>query len=620
MRSSLAVLAVTLLVAPATGLAVDLIWTNGAGGFWNTANNWSPNQVPQPADRVLITNAGAYVLVLTNTTTVNALFMGTPGGAQTLTLASNVVLTVTGTCQLNGGSLQGAGQLTVASQMEWTAGRMFGPGLTRINTGAILNVNPGPSDSPRLAGRRLDNAGMVHWFGRGLAADSGAVVNNLASGVIDVHTNGALSGSWIFSNAGLFRKSAGAGVFTLNGSFNNSNRVEVQAGSLSLSGGGVHSGLFTVANAAALAFVSISPATHTLAGGGVVGGNVSFSGVMGANPTNLPIRIDGGYDVSGSTTVGRGVTVNFTAASTVTNLGTNVFVTGGTLNLDSSSSLSVTNLNLAGGKLTGSNTVTVAGTLLWNSAAVEGIGILNTPGRANLDGTNSLLGWRFNSQGQTFWNSGSIAAGNGSVIHCASNSTFSIVADGNLTGTASTLINSGTLVKSNGMGTTFIAGSFTNFGMVELLAGTLSFSQDYHQAAGSTLLLGGHLATPVLEIAGGLLEGSGYITGSVSNNATVRLGQDRPPLFISGNFQQSSNGVIFIDLPMLATKTNSLVVGGSASLSGLVTNCLDCLLPGFPIPARTNYAFLTVSNPPAPTVDAGLVITFPTNRIGLAVK
>ena len=232
MRTSLAALAVTLLVAPATGLAVDLIWTNGAGGSWSTANNWSPNQVPQPADRVFLTNAGAYVVVLTNTTMVNALFMGTPGGAQILTLASNAILTVTVTCQLNGGSLQGAGQLTVVSQMDWTAGRMFGPGITRINSGAILNINPGPSDSPRLAGRRLDNAGMLNWRGRGLAADSGAVVNNLASGVFDVHTNGALSGSWIFSNAGLFRKSAGAGVFTLNGFFNNSNRVKTPAPAL----------------------------------------------------------------------------------------------------------------------------------------------------------------------------------------------------------------------------------------------------------------------------------------------------------------------------------------------------------------------------------------------------
>ncbi len=38
--------------------AADLVWTNAAGGAWNTAANWSPNQVPTFDDRVWITNTG----------------------------------------------------------------------------------------------------------------------------------------------------------------------------------------------------------------------------------------------------------------------------------------------------------------------------------------------------------------------------------------------------------------------------------------------------------------------------------------------------------------------------------------------------------------------------------
>ncbi|HXI50256.1 MAG TPA: putative Ig domain-containing protein [Candidatus Saccharimonadales bacterium] len=604
-----------------TAFSVDVLWTNSAGGVWNLANNWSPNRIPQAGDRVLLTNVGSYTASLTNSTAIGSLLLGTPGGAQTLNIVSNAVLTVSTLVGLNGGALQGGGQLNVQSQMDWAAGRMFGPGVTRISGGATLSIRPGPSDPPRLAGRRLDNAGTVDWFGRGLAADSGALVNNLAGSIFDVHTNGALAGSWTFNNAGDFRKSAGLGTLTLAGLFNNSNSVTVQAGALSLDGGGTHAGLFSVANAASLVIASVSPNTHSLRSGAIVGGNVSFSGVTSS--TNLPIRIDGAYNVAGLTAVGRGVTVNFSSTSTVTSLGTNVLVNGGILNLDSASSITVTNLSLVGGKLTGSNTVTVIGTMGWTNSSVEGTGTLNTPGRVTLEGANGLLGWRFNHSGQAYWNSGSLASGNGSVINSASNATFQILADGAMThsgGALNQFNNAGLLRKTGGTGATVLVGTFTNSGTVQLEAGTLSLNASYHQAAGATRLIGGNLSATDLDLAAGLLEGSGYVGGSVSNNATVLLGQDRPPLFITGDFLQSSNGVLFVDLPMLATKTNQLVIGGSAYLQGTVTNCLDCLLPNFNIPARTNYAFLTLSNPPATVINQSLTVLFPTNRVGLAVS
>src|SRR5262249_48267430 len=196
----------------------------------------------------------------------------------------------------------------------------------------------------------------------------------------------------------------------------------------------------------------------------------------------------------------------------------------------------------------------------------------------------------------------------------ASNATFQILADGAMThtsGAVNQFNNAGLLRKTGGSGATLLVGTFTNSGTVQLEAGTLSFDASYHQAAGATRLLGGNLSALDLDLAAGLLEGSGCIGGSVSNNATVLLGQDRPPLLITGDFLQSTNGLLFIDLPMLATKTNELVIGGSAYLQGTVTNCLDCLLPNFNIPARTNYAFLTLSNPPVAVIDQSLTVLFP---------
>lgn len=37
-------------------IAAEVVWTNTAGGNWNTAANWSPNQVPTAAENASITN------------------------------------------------------------------------------------------------------------------------------------------------------------------------------------------------------------------------------------------------------------------------------------------------------------------------------------------------------------------------------------------------------------------------------------------------------------------------------------------------------------------------------------------------------------------------------------
>src|SRR5260370_41783932 len=52
------------LTAISPGRAATIAWTNIAGGNWNDATNWTPNQVPGAADNALITSNGTYIVTL----------------------------------------------------------------------------------------------------------------------------------------------------------------------------------------------------------------------------------------------------------------------------------------------------------------------------------------------------------------------------------------------------------------------------------------------------------------------------------------------------------------------------------------------------------------------------
>lgn len=622
MRSLVALFAVLVAFAPMGGTGGDLVWTNQAGGSWLQAANWTPNQIPLAADRVLFTNAGSFVVVLSSNTTVDSLILGTAEGAQALLVGAGVRLTVANSIQLRGGAVLGAGTLVVADRLDWSGGRMVGPGITEIAAGAAVNVTSGVSDAPRLSGRRLDNAGTVNWLARSAAADSGAIVNNLTSGVFQIVTNAVLAGAWTFNNAGTFRRSGAAGGVTLGGVFNNSNVVEVLSGSLTLNGGGDHLGRFEISNPGTLNFVSTFPNTHRLGTSEIRGANVSFSGVTGPDSTNRLVQIEGAYAVTNRTAVGQGVTLSFSSAALVDDLGTNVSVLGGTLNLDVLAPVTISDLSLQSGRLTGSSDVTASRSLVWTNTTLHGTGILRATGDAVLDGANRLLGWTLDVGGLTSWRSGDLVTTNGSVVVCSVGGEFEVLSDGSLSlvgSEPSEFINRGTLRKTGGAHATSMASLFFNGGTVELQSGELVLPQGYVQTNGVTRLVGGNLTTPYVDLNGGILEGSGLITGSVTNAATVRLGQPSSPLVIGQDFVQTTAGTIEVNLPVFATGNNSLRLGGNADLLGRITNCLDCLPSGPTLQAETNFVFLTLTNPLGSILQNNLSLSFPADQITLGL-
>src|SRR5437773_2929433 len=90
--------------------AADIIWTNAAGGNWNTALNWSPNQIPANTDTAWITNNGTYTVTVSASAAASSLVLGGASGAQTLSnSAGTLVLANGGTSSANGNYALGGG-------------------------------------------------------------------------------------------------------------------------------------------------------------------------------------------------------------------------------------------------------------------------------------------------------------------------------------------------------------------------------------------------------------------------------------------------------------------------------------------------------------------------------
>ena len=202
-RTLLAALVLGLSFSPQSR-AESITWTNTAGGNWGTAENWSPNQVPNTGDSVTITGIGANVRLDTTNSIASLTLLG-PGS---LTVASNGVLNLTA-------------EVYVAAP--------------------------------------LTNQGVVHWLAGNVqvASTGGATgeVWNEAGGLWDIRCDQALWGSggvgW-FHNSGTVRKSAGTLTTGFDLSFDNSGTAQAQSGTIQFQRGGNFGGVFQADAGAAM--------------------------------------------------------------------------------------------------------------------------------------------------------------------------------------------------------------------------------------------------------------------------------------------------------------------------------------------------------------------------------
>gem|GEM_PF-3951599 len=252
------------------------------------------------------------------------LFNGPYSGGFTCTGAGAVNLTQ--------GKLQTTGKVTLdmtGGGFNWLGGILAGTG-SFYNTGLFTTTQ----GTRTIDGATLDNAGSMVLTQIPLYLDQSAVLNNLASGTIEMRDNiniEARYGQGAFNNYGTLRATGMQGNFSINAPFTNSGYVDIQSGNMSIMSGASYGGLFDIAYGALLDLSNYNsfPGSYTCTGaGGVTLKNGTllsdYGGVcFDVTGSTAPCTPTGGLQWSGGTLTGPGGFRN-TGACTVTGGGQRV--------------------------------------------------------------------------------------------------------------------------------------------------------------------------------------------------------------------------------------------------------------------------------------------------------
>jgi hypothetical protein len=395
-----------------------------------------------------------------------------------------------------GGNLGGTANVTLVGLTTWTAGTMDVGGKTIVPSGSTLSINNSTLDLWLY--RTLENNGTILWNGtRTLYGGSTTVSGTLddrTGAIFDAQADGTMTRYYqgaTFNNAGLFKKSGGTGTTEVQWTFNNTGTVQVQTGTLVLSGPGTHTGVFTVDPGATLQFGSSS-----YAGANTFGGAASLAGAGLVNFTRGNVTFNGTYDVAGGTTFAGDGTVTFNASTDLHNAvvfaGSTVYFNGPLLGLpstlslngggvyfNSSADLAFSNATL-NGTLGGSANITLTGATTWSAGtmAAGGKTIIPSGSTLTINNASSDVGlYRIlDNSGTIVWTTAnySISGATAGTVENRAGAVFD-VQGGFQMSSSGTFNNAGLFKKSAGTGT-YIQWTFNNTGSVDVQRGLLELS------------------------------------------------------------------------------------------------------------------------------------------------
>ena len=472
-------------------------------------------------------------------------------------------------------------------------------------TGVIEALN---GSAVRIAAGAIVSGGRLASSGSGVISLEGGPrlidVTSMAA-ITQPNNNGAIvngtivnNGIWSMNSAGNLTDLACSGGATLSGS-----------GSIVMSDN-VNNRILPFDNT-----TCTHAAGHTIRGAGQLlvdtGGMANAGTIIADRTASLTIDPNGlGFTNSGTLqavdggtlvlTAGRflntGGHIDAQATSTVVVTGS-ATVVGGTMTTDGSGTIDVgagstfTNVRNTGTVQQDNNQATVVtGTLTndgrWALNSAGNLTDLDCIGGATLGGSGSVVlsdnpnnriltdntrctnavSHTIRGAGQLLVNTGGMA-NQGTIVADSSNA---LTIDPNGLGFS----NTGTLRAAGSGGIAIAPDPFTNAGTVTVEAGSsLVRSGDYTQTAGTTRLNGGALsASGSIAIQGGSLEGTGTVSGTVSNAGRVRPGASAAAgtLTISGPYAQTTGGALDVEIggPAPGTGYDRLAVSGAAALGG----------------------------------------------------
>jgi hypothetical protein len=610
-------------------------WVNPAGGDWDTAANWSDGTVsrlPGPSDDAVIPTPGITVTHINSSANdsvhslTSAAALALSGGTLSLGAASEVdSLTQTG------GTLTGAGDLTVDNALLWTSGTMSGGGHTVVNgtaeIGSRINFL-----APSLSGRTLDNFGslVVDNGARPFLTANGAF-HNQAGAVAVLDGSGSLNGDpnptgRLINDGELDKTGPDNAISTvLVASFDNSGAVDVRTGTLRVSRTLTNEGAFglgagavvTLSDGTSSGDISLARDSHlsltgaftlqdgatvaasagsqlTIDGGGLTqqaGSSISLAAgsALAFNPSGFET-----YTLAGGAVSGPGVVrlPSFSSLMTVTGSASidNLSMAGGNITLAQGGSLAVTNLTQSGGAITGAGDLTVNGTLVWTGGLWSGAGETALAGSAEFGGSQfsgpSLNGRVVNNSGRATVDDGAnVNLGGNAAINNQAGAALVLRGSGSLTGAAfgpsGTFTNAGRVVKTGAdNGGSSVSVPFDNTGTVVVQRGTLIASKGLTNE-GTLRLRPDTLATVTGGSSSGAIRLGAGSRLSLGGNFTLQAGTVHAGagsvLEIDGAFTQQAGvtvtlaaGSLLDVLPNPGPGSYTLLPGGAVSGPGVV--------------------------------------------------
>ncbi len=519
----------------------QISWTGGGDGTsWSDSANWSPQTVPGPGDDVVVDlnlNSG-YTVEISSPRTVDSLRLAS-GDA---TLKAGAALTIEGGHIHEIGTFTGDDTLTVRGTFQWEDGTRAGPGTTIAEGGFEI------SGRVTLDSRRLvlpTGATGAHSSIRGLMGTNGAVLEIESEAAFDIQDAGDLnvvsgsSASPTLLNRGTVRKT-GDRRSTVAWTLDNRGTVEADlsttgsdhylrfAGPLTDRGGTYQAfngrlGLFATDQGATFGPGSTIRADSS--------GTIHFGRASSASLDTTSVRVEGTYDVRGTTEVSGDndfASATIATGATLQNLGATALKVGGNrglLTVEPTVPLEVGRLRLAfGGHLEVHSALTVAGpyrqdpspssfssdhklvvedTLTWRGGTMAGPDTTLANSTVNLPGgtgsasyTKKLVERRLLvAPGQTAtYPGGRLRGKDGAILEVGSGATFTLQNEGGvsvLSGSSAspTLLNRGTVRKTGDRRST-VAWTLDNEGTVEADLSATG-SDDYLRFAGPLTDRGG---------------------------------------------------------------------------------------------------------------------------------
>jgi fibronectin-binding autotransporter adhesin len=428
-----------------------------------------------------------------------------------------------GTVMLNA-NLSGPSDVTLTGPSFWTSGSMSGPGKTIVPNGAVLQIS---GTGNKTLSRTLNNAGTIRLTGSPAPVLVGGSINNQTGAVVDLQGGAGMTAA--ITNAGLLKKSGG-GISTVIGGVTNSGLIQVESGTLSLTGNASDVGTTTVSSGATLELYA-SRQFNAMA-------TLNNLGML--QITNNPIDFNAGSTLTGSGNIQLSTaTVTFAPTAIVTATGP-LTMTSGRIFATTAQLNSLASIAFAGGTLniSGDNTTDK---LTWTGGTLAGTGTTTVPAGKTftLSGSSKVL------EDRTLTNAGTIVWTGGNITRFAplvnqTGAIFDVQGDLTLSGVPM-FTNAGTFRKSVGSGTANVDALF-NSGTVGVQAGTLklnagngsSHSGTFIVAANSSLIFSGDHTFQQATVNAAAGSTISFISGNSQIGAGTVLGG-------AGSYQMSAN-------------------------------------------------------------------------------